>query len=403
MRQQVRIVAHRNKSGNISLRLRCHLGDKDYDIATAITLSPSEWDNRRQRVLPAHPDHNALNTRLNAMLDRAAEHLRQSPDTCIDALRAIIEGFPTAADRYSTDDLFDALRAFVATESRRNTWSDGTIIRFRSLSSSLAAFRPVLHLSTLTAKTIDDFIAFRASQGRNNTTIAKDVKLLLWLLRWCHDNGRYDGDLHLTYSAKLKGGNFEDKEIIYLTLDELHAIEDAPLLPSLAPVRDVFVFCCYTGLRFSDAQRLRQSDVHDTYIEIVTKKTSKRLRIELNKHSAAILDRYKTLPNGMALPSVSNQWSNRAIKEIGDLCGIDEPVLITTHSGRNRSEATMPKWTLLSTHCARRTFVVTALQLGIPIEVITRWTGHSDLKAMRPYIAIVDELKAKNMAKFDEV
>lgn len=81
----------------------------------------------------------------------------------------------------------------------------------------------------------------------------------------------------------------------------------------------------------------------------------------------------------------------------------DEPVLITTHSGRNRSEATMPKWTLLSTHCARRTFVVTALQLGIPIEVITRWTGHSDLKAMRPYIAIVDELKAKNMAKFDEV
>lgn len=107
--------------------------------------------------------------------------------------------------------------------------------------------------------------------------------------------------------------------------------------------------------------------------------------------------------DGMALPSVSNQWSNRAIKEIGDLCGIDEPVLITTHSGRNRSEATMPKWTLLSTHCARRTFVVTALQLGIPIEVITRWTGHSDLKAMRPYIAIVDELKAKNMAKFDEV
>lgn len=100
-----------------------------------------------------------------------------------------------------------------------------------TLSSSLAAFRPVLHLSTLTAKTIDDFIAFRASQGRNNTTIAKDVKLLLWLLRWCHDNGRYDGDLHLTYSAKLKGGNFEDKEIIYLTLDELHAIEDAPLHP----------------------------------------------------------------------------------------------------------------------------------------------------------------------------
>ena len=138
-------------------------------------------------------------------------------------------------------------------------------------------------------------------------------------------------------------------------------------------------------------------------MEVVTKKTDERLRIEMNKHSLAILDRYKHLGGNLALPAISNQKTNDYLKDIGRECGINEPTRIVYFKGNERIEEVHPKWELLTTHVARRTFVVTALQLGIQAEVIMRWTGHSNFQAMKPYIAIVDDLKAKSMAKFDNL
>lgn len=404
MRSPVRIIAHRNRSGNISLRLRCLLGSRYHDIATAITLHPSNWDARRQRILPSHPDAQNLNARLNSLVDSATLCIQRQPTATPDELRKALGDVAAAPE--APDDLYAALDEFIRTESRRNTWTDGTITRFRSLSASLFAFSPVLHLSTISPSTLDTYIDFRASQGRSNTTIAREIKLIKWFLRWCRHCGLYAGDLHDTYAPHLKGANYEYKEIIHLTLDELTAIETAELPPTLAAIRDVFIFCCFTGLRYSDAMKLKRADVHDSFIEVVTKKTGKRLRIELNRHSAAILDRYATpddIGTTPALPQVTNQYGNRILKRIGQLCNIDEPISVVTFSGRQRKDVTLPKWKLLTTHCARRTFVVTALQLDIHIEVISRWTGHSDLKALKPYVAIVDELKARNMAKFNDI
>ena len=69
--------------------------------------------------------------------------------------------------------------------------------------------------------------------------------------------------------------------------------------------------------------------------------------------------------------------------------------------GSERHEEVLPKWAVLTTHCGRRTFIVNALRLGVPAEVIMKWTGHSDFKAMRPYVKIVDELKVAQMNKFN--
>jgi len=41
--------------------------------------------------------------------------------------------------------------------------------------------------------------------------------------------------------------------------------------------------------------------------------------------------------------------------------------------------------------------------MGITPSVVMKWTGHSDYKAMKPYIDIVDSIKASSMAKFDEL
>ena len=81
---------------------------------------------------------------------------------------------------------------------------------------------------------------------------------------------------------------------------------------------------------------------------------------------------------------------NRYLKEIGRLAGLDEQVKKVWFVGSVRHENNQPKWQLLTTHVARRTFVVNALYLGISPSVIMQWTGHSKYETMKPYIAIVD-------------
>ena len=89
------------------------------------------------------------------------------------------------------------------------------------------------------------------------------------------------------------------------------------------------------------------------------------------------------------------------LKAIGKLAGVTKTTRYTHYTGNERHEEHKPKCELLTFHCARRTFVVMALELGIAPEVIMKWTGHSNYDAMKPYIAIVDDLKRRSMDKFD--
>jgi hypothetical protein len=102
--------------------------------------------------------------------------------------------------------------------------------------------------------------------------------------------------------------------------------------------------------------------------------------IELNKVTKAILEKYKDTPfkDGKALPNYINQAMNRDIKELCKLAGINEEIRVTTYKGNVRTDKIQPKWELVGTH-----------------------TGHSDYKAMKPYIDIVDSIKASSMTKFD--
>ena len=83
------------------------------------------------------------------------------------------------------------------------------------------------------------------------------------------------------------------------------------------------------------------------------------------------------------------------------LAGIDEEIRVVSYKGNERIEERHPKYELVGTHTGRRTFIVNALSLGIPPNVVMKWTGHIDYKAMRPYIDIVDSIKAESMTKFN--
>lgn len=173
----------------------------------------------------------------------------------------------------------------------------------------------------------------------------------------------------------------------------------------LERVRDVFLFCCFSGLRYSDVYNLKRSDIKPDHIEVTTVKTADSLIIELNNHSKAILEKYKSVhfEDHKALPVISNQKMNDYLKELGELAEINDPVRETYYKGNERIDTVTPKYALLGTHAGRRTFICNALALGIPAQVVMKWTGHSDYKAMKPYIDVADDIKANAMNKFNQL
>ena len=145
-----------------------------------------------------------------------------------------------------------------------------------------------------------------------------------------------------------------------------------------------------------------------TYIiatERLPKETADSLIIELNNHSKAILDKYKEVhfEYDKVLPVITNQKMNDYLKELAELAEINEPIREVYYKGNKRIDEVTPKYALLGTHAGRRTFICNALSLGIPAQVVMKWTGHSDYKAMKPYIDIADEIKANAMDKFNQL
>lgn len=335
------------------------------------------------------------------LIERRVPLLSEAKRDVDEALGLIVTG---ADMRLLATEVFDLYSGAQATN-----WTESSLGKLNAIKSHLIAFNPELLVSDINDAVMQRYYDFLTETlGFRNSTIHKQLVYIRAFLRWAANNGYYSGNSHNTFHPRIKGITAGSKEIIYCTKEEVRTLMSFTPLPSqsyLARVRDVFVFCCFTGLRYSDVAKLRNCDVHgDEYISVVTQKTSDALRIELNSHSAAILHKYRdpsAKPTTKALPVISNVKMNVYLKELGKAAGLDAMTRVVYFRGTERCEEFFPKYELLTTHCARRTFVVSALQLGIPPEVIMRWTGHSSYEAMKPYVAIVDELKRRSMDKFN--
>ncbi len=250
------------------------------------------------------------------------------------------------------------------------------------------------HLSSITDK--------EGRVGLNNDTIKKDISFVKAFVRWAQEKGHIENNKFLHQKVRLKTVR---KTVIFLEWDELMKLyyHDFGNLNYLSQARDIFCFCCFTSLRYSDVHNLKKSNFNGDSFTFTTIKTTDTLTIQLNKYSKAILDKYADvkLPNDKVLPVISNQKLNDYIKIAAQKCGIDAPVSITFYKGNQRIEETFPKWEVLSFHAARRTFISNALSLGIPPSIVMQWSGHSDYRAMKPYIGIIDEAAKNAMAAFD--
>ena len=402
----------------LPIRIRVSYGGVRVDLRSGLSCEPSKWDAASGLMRPGTRNGGRQPAgEVNRMLQGQAvvidellarfELLEGHAPSPSELLAAFNESQGRAVRSGGAPEVtpFSALRDFQREQGRLNDWTLATYNKFRALGHHLEAFDPRLTFGRLPSA-LPGFVAYLHRLGRRNTTIQKNVQLLRWFLRWCENKGLLPSGTAASFNPKLKGTDGNQKELVYLEWEELlalYALDLSGADPTLAQVRDVFCFLCFTGLRYSDVAQLRRSDVGPDAIRVVTQKTADGVIVELNKYSRALLEKYRgeRYRGDLALPVLSNQRMNKRLKELGILAGLDSPVRVVFFLGASRQEEVHPKYELLGTHCGRRTFVVNALRMGIPSEVIMRWTGHSSFASMRPYVKIVDKAKEEAMARFD--
>jgi site-specific recombinase XerD len=178
-----------------------------------------------------------------------------------------------------------------------------------------------------------------------------------------------------------------------LTSIEMQAISNKEFdNERLDQVRDIFLFCCYTGLAYADVFKLKRSEIIDgmdgeKWLSIKRQKTDTSSRIPILPMAMIVLNKYKEHPQCVAkkkvLPVLSNQKMNSYLKEIGDVCGVHKPITF---------------------HLARHTFATTVtLTNGVPLESVSKMLGHRNIKTTQQYAKIVDKKISDDMARLKEI
>lgn len=412
---------------NMPIRMRVVFGGNRIEFTTGYRIDNNKWDVSAQRVKKGFSNklkqsYSEINSELNRLEYLVHDifkefELKETMPSTADIKnqfndRTQLSQPVKAEDKDNQADLsfWDVLKLFTEENGRLKSWTKASYQKFEAMRKHLLdfgsdkKFKRVIDFETFDEKGLNDYMTFLLTKLKMlNSTVDNQVSFLKWFLRWSHEKGYHGNSAYLSFRPRLKN---TQKAIIFLTKEELNQIIEFQIPREkqyLGRVRDVLLFCCYTGLRYSDVANLKRSDIKEGFIEITTIKTTDSLRIELNKHSKAILEKYKEFQfsNDKALPVISNQKMNEYVKELGKLAKIETPVRITQYTGNERKDTIYPKHELLSTHTGRKTFICTALALGIPPHVVMKWTGHSDYKAMKPYIDIADSIKAETMTKFD--
>jgi integrase len=189
------------------------------------------------------------------------------------------------------------------------------------------------------------------------------------------------------------GFKFTKKEVErpYLTAVELQEMASKEFKAErLTLVRDIFLFCCYTGLAYVDVKKLKRTEIGvgvdgERWIFTKRQKTDTASRIPLLPTSLRLLEKYKHHPqceNGRLLPVLSNQKMNAYLKEIADACGIDKT---------------------LTFHVARHTFATTVtLSNGVPIETVSKMLGHTNIRTTQHYAKVLDIKVSEDMKALRE-
>jgi len=304
---------------------------------------------------------------------------------CLEALREYSKIVPTK-DQIGTSNYYDRflkrIEKLVGVEIKQNTYE-----KFAYVGNQLSDFinwqykKQDVPLKSLKDKFLDDFEYYlKTVKNQKQVTVNKTVQRFRTPIKYAIAEGIIKKDPFLLYrSSRVR------KEVIFLTASELKKLELHEFTkPNLTFIKDLFIFCCYTGMPYLEMRNLKKEHLQsgfdgNTWIEISRQKTNRKLSVPLLPKPARIIEKYVSPEKETIFPAISNQRFNIYLKEIAKALKISKRI---TH------------------HTARKTFASTVLLYNdISMEIVSELLGHSSiLITEQSYGKIINKKVSEAMA-----
>lgn len=376
--------------------LRLTIDGERTEFTTQREIDPAKWNAKKGRAIATKREETRqLNSFLETMQAQIYEAqralLNKGKEITVKSIRNKMLGIEEEViDPLKDKSLMPVYREHIkhVSDLVGKEYATGTLKRFKAAFSSLEAYMEHKKIDDIKLRELNhQFITgyeffLKTLRNVEHNTAMGIIKKLKKIVRMCVANDWLEKDPFMNYKVKIRDTNRP-----FLLQDELDRIIALKFTAErLANVRDIFVFCCYTGLAYADVQKLRRIDIvigHDgeKWIHTERVKTETPSRIPLLPQAMKIMDAYKDHPQcvnqGKLLPVMSNQKMNEYLKEIADRCEISKKMTF---------------------HTARHTFATTVtLTNGVPIETVSKMLGHKTLRTTQQYAKILDKKVGEDM------
>lgn len=361
-----------NKEGKALVQVEATLNKRKAYMTTNVYLKPEWWDKDRRQVVN-HPQADGLNLMLwQFLLDLQNVEIelwkRGTPPTL---------GMIKSCGKEVPDVTFNAFAKKVIDESDR---SQKTKENLRSTVRAVCKFRQGLDFKDLTYGFLKAFEQHLRDTGKGTNTVGKHMRQLRTIVNEAINHGVIKADDYpfRKYKIKSEKGHFE-----WLTPQELKRLEKLEVKDKgQRHVLDAFLFCCYTGLRYSDFVRMKPDWLETVngrpWLHFFTKKTHTKVRLPLSLlfdgKALGIIGRYGDI--GRLAKIRGNHDTNVALAHIME-------------AARIRKRATF--------HSARHTCATLLVYQGVPITTVQKILGHASLRTTQIYSEIMPRTVVKDL------
>lgn len=375
------------KDGKAPLFCRLTYLEKRKQFSTGIFINPKNWNNSSQGVEPPNNDNNYINSQLNLIKNQINQvflflQINNVEFTVEDIYNKFKGNTPKKEfGILETYEIFNKrIFKLIGSDLKKVTYNK-YIESFRHLKSFIRAYFNAndYKLKDLKSNFLIEYEYYLKTQkSLEQSTINKAIQRFRKVIQFALEQEYIDKNPFIGYKAKRL-----IKEVVYLTDTELITLEEYDFTQvRLQEVKDMFVFCCYTGLAFKEMSNLSSTNVTkgfdgSNWITMNREKTAKPLMIPILPKAQEIIDKYRV--DEAILPTISNQRFNSYLKEIAEVIGLKKNL---TH------------------HIARKTFASTVLLFNdVPMEIVSELLGHSKLSTTQDYYAKIVNKKVSSAMK----
>ena len=347
------------------------LSDKVY-LPTNVFLRPKHWNQHRQEILSSHPNHELLNRFLQEfVLNLEWKELQMWKNNTPLTLKQLIVS-EKGINKVKKPSFINFCKEYISISRKRESTKKNLMTTVKVLNT----FNPSTSFNNITYEYIMEFERFLFARKYKINTIIKHIKHLRSFYNEALNRRLITNNEDAFRRYKMLKG---ESKYTFLLPEELNKLESLPLIGKNRKMRhtlDAFLFCCYTGLRYSDFCSLKKENfvIVDNKMWLMYKsvKTEVETRLPLyllfQGKAMAILNRYNDLEAFFKVSSNSN--IDKKLLKIKALAGIN------TH---------------ISFHTARHTNATLLVYKGVNITTVQKLLGHKNIHTTQHYADILPQ------------